>query len=155
MTNEAERQKWWREERERREQYEDPRRRAILKPADAFDDRRPTAALRAECGIERRADELGRRSRTVARRIASSCAGWAKPPAAAEFYDALRAAQPTRRQQSLVAMWAREATDAELLMAWMEEVYTDRELVAAIHRTGAADINPKRNADLNRWTKYR
>ena len=155
MTNEAERQKWWREELERREQYEGPRRRAILKPADAFDDRRPTAALRADCGIECRADELGRHSRTVERRIASSCAGWAEPPTAAEFYDALRAARPTERQQSLVAMWVREATDAELLMAWMEEVYTDRELVAAIHRAGAADVNPKRNADLNRWTKRR
>ena len=153
MPKETERQKWYREEIERREQYEDPRRQAILKPADAFDDQRPTAALRADCGIDRRADELGRHSRTVERRIASSCAGWAELPTAAEFYDALRAAQPTQRQQSLIAMWVREATDAELLMAWMEDVCTDRELVRAIHRAGAADVNPKRNADLNRWTR--
>lgn len=151
MTHEAERQQWWRQEMERRERCEDPRRRAMLKPAEAFDDRRATAALRAECGLERRADELGRHSPTVERRIASSCAGWSERPTAAEFYDALRAGQPTGRQQSLIAMWAREATDAELLTAWMEEVYADRELVAAIHRAGAADVNPKRNADLNRW----
>ncbi len=155
MTNEVARQKWWREELERRQQYEDPRRAAILKPAEAFDDRAPTAALRGECGIERGADELGRHSRTVERRIAISCAGWAEPPTAAEFYDALRTARPTERQQSLIAMWVREATDGELLLGWMEEVYTERELVAAMHRAGAADVNPKRNADLNRWTKHR
>ena len=49
-------------------------------------------------------------------------------------------------------MWVREATDAEMTLAWIEDVYTDQELVAAIHRAGAADVNPKRNADLNRWT---
>ena len=139
----------------RRQQYEDPRRQAVLKPAEAFDDRRATSAFRAARGIERQADELGRKSRTVARRVASSCAGWAQRPTAADFYDALRAEEPTEQQRSLIAMWVREATNAELTMAWVEEVYTDRELVAAIHRAGAADVNRKRNADLNRWAEDR
>ena len=155
MSTDEARRRWWREELKRRQQYEDPRRQAVLRPAEAFDDRRATAALRATCSIERQADELGRQSRTVARRIASSCAGWAKRPTAAEFYDAVRAEEPTDQQRSLIAMWVREATNAELLMAWMEEVYTDRELVAAIHRAGAVDINRKRNADLNRWAQDR
>ena len=153
-TDEA-RQRWWRKELSRRQQYEDPRREAVLKPAEAFEDRQATAALRSRCGIERQADELGRQSLAVADRIASSCAGWAKRPTAGEFYDALRAEAPTDRQRSLIAMWVREATNAELLMAWIDEVYTDRELVAAIHRAGAADVNRKRNADLNRWAQDR
>lgn len=153
MNTDEARRKWWGEELKRRKQYEDPRRQALLKPAEAFEDRRATGALRARCGIERQADELGRQSRTVARRIASSCAGWAKRPTVAEFYDAVRAQEPTDQQRSLIAMWVREATNAELLMAWMEEVYSERELVAAIHRAGALDVNRKRNADLNRWAK--
>ncbi len=155
MNTDEARQRWWREELKRRQQYEDPRREAVLKPAEAFEDRQATAALRSRCGIARQADELGRQSLAVADRIASSCAGWAKRPTAGEFYDALRAETPTDRQRSLIAMWVREATNAELTMAWMEEVYTDREFVAAIHRAGAVDVNRKRNADLNRWAQDR
>ena len=36
-----------------------------------------------------------------------------------------------------------------------EEAYTFRELVAAIHRTGAASANPVRNPDLNRLAMTR
>ena len=150
--DEAERQNWWRNELERRERDEGPRRAAILKPADAFENRRSTAGLRAEYGWERTPDELGPDSPTVDRRITSSCAGWAERPTAREFYDAVRAERPNQREQSLIAMWVRDATDAEMNLAWIEEVYTDQELVAAIHRSGAAEVNPKRNADLNRWT---
>ena len=47
---------------------------------------------------------------------------------------------------SLIAMRVRGASDEELLLAWADEVYSDRMLVAAIHPAGAADANPQRNA---------
>ena len=50
-------------------------------------------------------------------------------------------------------MWVREASEEELFLAWAEEVYSDRMLVEAIHRAGAADANPQRNAALNRWAR--
>ena len=144
---------WRRRELARRLRDENPRRNGRLKAATAFDNERATAARRADCGIERQVDELGRNSRAVERRIASSCAGWAHRPSAAEFYDAVRAERPTQRQKSLIAMWVREASEEELFLAWAEEVYSDRMLVEAIHRAGAADANPQRNAALNRWAR--
>ena len=50
--------------------------------------------------------------------LASSCA-WATCPTAGEFYAAVRAEEPSDPQRSLIAMWVREATNAELLMAWV------------------------------------
>ena len=143
---------WRRRELERREREENPRREHALRGPEAYDDKMATAAVRAECGIERSAHEMGRRSRTVERRIASSCAGWPRRPTAAEFYDAVRAKQPTDRQMCLIRMWVREASEEETIFAWTEEVYSDRMLVAAMHRCGAAAINPTRNAGLNRAT---
>jgi hypothetical protein len=146
----------WRQRKlARRLRDENPRRNRTLKTATAFEDERATGARRAECGIERQVDELGRNSRTVERRIASSCAGWRHGPSAAEFCDAVRAEGPTRRQRSLIAMRVRGASDEELLLAWADEVYSDRMLVAAIHPAGAADANPQRNAALNRWARGR
>lgn len=146
----------WRQRKlARRLRDENPRRNRTLKAATAFEDERATGARRAECGIEHQVDELGRNSRTVARRIASSCAGWRHGPSAAEFCDAVRAEGPTRQQRSLIAMRVRGASDEELLLAWADEVYSDRMLVAAIHPAGAADANPQRNAALNRWARGR
>jgi hypothetical protein len=62
----------WRQRKlARRLRDENPRRNRTLKTATAFEDERATGARRAECGIERQVDELGRNSRTVERRIAS------------------------------------------------------------------------------------
>ena len=77
------------------------------------------------------------RSATVRSRIGSSCCGWAVQPTTAEFYDAIRAEAPTTRQRALIRMWAREAEPAQIVLAWAEEVYTFRELVAAFHRAEA------------------
>lgn len=78
----------------------------------------------------------GRTSEAVTRRIVSSCAGWPRRPNASEFYDAVRAQQPTADQKALVSMWAVEATRIDLFDAWGEHVYTWRMLVAALHRAG-------------------
>ncbi len=83
----------------------------------------------------------------------SSCAGWRRRPTAAEFYEAVRARRATVRQQAIVDMWGREATFQELLEAWAQGAYTDRQLVRALH---LADFNcGDRIREINQWaTKY-
>ena len=124
-----------------------------LAPPDAFDDERSNASVRAECGLTTTPDETGRRSRTVRNRIARSTAGWAETPDAAEFHDALRAEEPTQRQRNLISTWMLEASNEDIILAWAEEAYTMRELVAAIHRAGAQDDNPVLNGYLNSLVK--
>ena len=46
-------------------------------------------------------------------------------------------------------MWMLEATDEDVILAWAEEAYTLRDLVAAAHRAGAQEDNPARNDYLN------
>ena len=88
-----------------------------------------------------------RESETVFHRISSSCAGWKQPPTTGEFYEAIRADEPDQRQRAMISMWIQEATNDEILLAWAEEVYTVRELVAAIHKTGHdySDLNVEIN----------
>ena len=71
-----------------------------------------------------------------------------------EFYDALRARQPNQRQRNLINMWWQEATNDELIRARAEDVYSIRELVAAIHAAGAQDDYPERNADVNGFADH-
>ena len=61
----------------------------------------------------------------------------------------MRAAAPTDRQRQLISAWLFEATNGDLVAAWLEEAYTLRELVRAIHNAGAADDYPERNRQLN------
>ena len=77
------------------------------------------------------------RSSTVDSRISSSCCGWVTRPTSMEFYDAVHSEMPTERQRALIRMWTKEARPDEIVLAWAEEVYTVRELVAAIHRARA------------------
>ena len=122
----------------------------VLAPAEAFPERRGSAALRARCGIRTEPRETGPESAAVARRIASSCAGWVTPPTGAEFFAAVHARNPTTRQAQLISMWLFEATNDEIMLAWAEEAYSFRDLVNAIHQAGAAADHPERNRELNR-----
>ena len=124
-----------------------------LAPPDAFDAERSNAAIRAACGLTTPPEETGRQSRTVRNRIARSCAGWAEQPAAEEFHDAIHARKPTPRQRNLISMWMLEASNEDIILAWAEEAYTVRELVAAVHRANAHGDNPARNAYLNSLAK--
>ena len=108
-----------------------------LLPPEAFpapDEIRPDPELRRRGGTPD--DETGPDSRAVYRRFLSSCAGWPHPPTPREFYEALREANPSRRQRAVLRTWFREATNSEILWGWIEEAYTWPMLVAAIHRTG-------------------
>lgn len=124
---------------------------SVLGPPEAFSDHRADAALRRRYLPDRDPAAIRGCSATVENRIGSSCCGWATPPTAAEFYDAIRAAAPTLRQRALIRMWAKEAQPADIVLAWAEEVYTVRELVTAIHRAGAD--HPQVARALNRLAR--
>ena len=138
---------WVRREVKRRREEEDPWAPATLLPPEAFSDEEATRR-----DFERLCDPgagTGRRAAAVHRRILSSCAGWKRRPTAEEFYEAVRATRPTRRQQAIVDMWGREATFRELLEAWAQRAYTDRQLVRALHLVG---FNcGERIREINQW----
>ena len=107
-----------------------------LLPPEAFPDAPPTARERRIFqSVPKGVDP--RDSPTVWHRLASSCSGWAEPPTPTEFYDAIRAARPTPRQREIVRTWAAEARSGEVIRPWVEGVYTWRQLVRALHRSGA------------------
>ena len=107
-----------------------------LRPAGCFSERRPTPRERAAIRPRARPEEVGQQSGTIGARLASSCAGWAQHPTAADFYAAIRAEQPTERQRHVLDAWIREASWEEIVGGWADEVYTFRELAGALHRAG-------------------
>ena len=108
-----------------------------LLPPEAFPDAPPTERERRIFrSVPKDVDPLD--SPTVWHRLASSCSGWVEPPTPAEFFDAVHAARPTARQQSMVRTWAAEAEAGEVIRGWVEGVYTWRQLVRALHRSDAA-----------------
>ena len=92
---------------------------------------------------------IGPKARVLTSRIISSCAGWPEWPTSKELFDALHAEEPTDRQRALIGMWVSEATETELMDAWIQEVYTLRELVAAMHRIDYTWLYER-----NEWIRY-
>ena len=123
----------------------------ILAPPQAFSDRRADETIREQYLPGRNPSAIRARSSTVESRIRSSCCGWVTRPTSAEFYDAIHAETPTKRQRALIRMWTKEARPDEIVMAWAEEVYTVRELIAAIHRANAD--HPQVAKELNRLAR--
>ena len=68
---------------------------AVLVPPEAFADMRGTAHDRARFGIPTPAEETGPASAAIARRITKGCAGWRRPPTTREFFEAVRATDPS------------------------------------------------------------
>ena len=139
-----------RKEIERRLQEPDEWAPATLLPPSVFSDDPAT-----DHDFERLEDphaRTGRQADAVHFRLMSSCAGWKTRPTASEFYDAVRATRPTARQRAIVSAWGREATIHEILEAWAQRAYTDRELVRSLH---LADFDcGERIREINRWAKY-
>lgn len=123
----------------------------LLAPPEAFSDRRADDRFRNDYLPGHDPAAIRGQSATVGSRIASSCCGWPVQPTSAEFYDAIHAETPTTRQRVLIRMWAREAEPAQIVLAWAEEVYTLRELVAAFHRAQAD--HPQVARELNRLAR--
>ena len=118
-----------------------------LAPPEAFDDREADDVFRERCHPGHDPTQLGPQSRAIRNRLRASCAGWRKKPEPEEFYAAIRAAAPSRRQRRLIACWLQEATREDFLYAWAEGVYTWRQLAEAIHKAG--EQTRPRCADIN------
>ncbi|MCE2515526.1 MAG: hypothetical protein J4F37_11035 [Acidobacteria bacterium] len=106
-------------------------------------------AQRVHPTLDRR--HVRERSRVIAARFTSSCAGWKRPPTAQEFYVAVRAGAPTDRERDILEAWIMETTPDEIVSAWAEKVYTLRELAAALHRAGVT--RGRWTWKLNRWVE--
>jgi len=130
------------EELERRREVETIAQRCVLSPPEAFSAHpAPPEAIERLCpGID--PAETGRKARAVAARIGSSCAGWTRPPTPAEFYEAVRAEEPSERQKAIVLMWVSEATTHEIMAAWAQHAYTFRQLARAAARAGLTYPGP-------------
>ena len=115
--------------------YGDP---CDLLPPEAFhaDGETPTDrhAIRSACGLPE--DAAKERIAAVEARFFSCTAGWREPPTSEEFYHAVRASAPTPRQKHVIEAWLSEAEHCEILRAWLEEAYSWRDLVGAMHRIG-------------------
>ena len=94
---------------------------------------------------------LRERSRVIAARFTSSCAGWRQPPTSQEFYAAVRADQPSARERDILEAWITETTPDEIVAAWAEQAYTLRELVGVLHRAGVTE--GRWTWKLNRWVE--
>ena len=68
--------------------------------------------------------------------ISGSCQGWPERPSGAELYNAFRTKNPTTRELALLRTWFVEATWGQLVEAWAQQAYSDRQLVESIHRIG-------------------
>ena len=102
-----------------------------LAPIDAFPDESAAADL-AAVGL----DATGPYSRTIRGLLGGACAGWRVRPTSVALYYALRAANPTSRQRSIVTV-LNEAFFEELVDAHSEGAFTCRQLARAARRRGA------------------
>lgn len=122
-----------------------------LLPVEAFrpDSETTTdrASMRAMYGVKD--SETGPHSRTVSSRFFSCTAGWPNPPDSSDLFLALREKRCTQWQDCVIDAWLREATLSEILLAWIEEAYTWRLLVRAMHRLRHMD--PRLNRFLNEY----
>ena len=122
-----------------------------LGPPELFSDRRGSAAERKHCGLDVADGETGRRSRTVTSRLRMSCAGWRRVPTPEEFHDAVHRPAGTDRETAILLTWFHEAEMAEQLDARLEEAYSWRQLVRALHRVGLTKGEGARQ--INRFAK--
>ena len=109
-----------------------------LRVPERFPDATSTDEECLRLGYGKDLEQVGPKSRSVMLRLGTSCAGWTVRPTATEFYEAVRAAEPTGRQRAILGTFAQEAEWWELIAAWAERAYTIRQLVTALHRSGHA-----------------
>lgn len=108
-----------------------------LEPAELFSDEyAPEEMFLDSHGPFDDPADRGPRSKALRMRVATSTAGWRRPPSGRELYDAIHAIEPTTRQKVLIRTWEAEATDFDLFGGFQEQAYSLRELVAALHRAG-------------------
>ena len=149
----AETSAWCRAECKRRTAHELAARVALLAPADEFDN--SYAPIEALARIRPHADpgRTGPESQTVRGVLCGACAGWRMAPTSREFYEAVQAEKPTRRQLSIVRAVGIESSWTELINSHLERAFTWRQLVHSLHARGSCP--PERAHQINRFRKRR
>ena len=69
--------------------------------------------------------------------LAGCCCGWERRPTAAEFYDAMRAGEPTARQMAIIRVLTAEGSTRQICLAYLQGAFTWRQLARAMTRQGA------------------
>ena len=118
-----------------------------LAPIDAFPDEYAAVPDLAAIHLRADPDATGPRSQTIRGLLGGACAGWRVRPTSVELYDALRADDPTNRQQSIAAVLINEASFEELVNAHTEGAFTWRQLARAARRQGT--VPPLRIRQIN------
>ena len=90
----------------------------------------------------------GPNSATIRSLLWGSCRGWANPPDEREFYYAMRATDPTRRQEAIAGVLISEGSLDEILLGQLEGAFTWRQLVRMMHRRGNYDVELARYVNL-------
>ena len=103
-----------------------------LEPADRFPDEYDVAPEIPETA-------RGPKSRTVRSVLAGSCCGWRRKPTSAELHRAMRTAETTDRDRSVLYSFLSEASNQEICLAHAEGAYTWRQLVEKMHVLGITD----------------
>ena len=78
--------------------------------------------------------DRGPESSAIRSLLAGACAGWEQPPESAEFYNAMRAEQPSRRQRAIAGVLIAEGTPNDVLLAYLQGAFTWRQLARMMHR---------------------
>ena len=100
---------------------------SLLRPTDAFNNE----YCKDEAGIGK---GRGPGSGIIADLLTGCCSGWAVRPTSDEFYEAMRAQTPTRRQQTIASVLIDEATRDQVLLAYWQQAFTWRQLARAMRR---------------------
>lgn len=120
---------WVDREEARRRLEDDPPPDTGLLPAEQLSDEYTSN----EGGVE---GERGRQSSAVGSLLAGACGGWKQPPDSTEFYEAMRAKEPSRRQRTIAAVLITEGTANDVLLAYLQGAFTWRQLARMMHRRG-------------------
>lgn len=119
----------WSRARAQRRAEDDPPANTGLLPAEQFsDDYEPEDPDFTE--------SRGGSSSVIQDVIAGTCAGWKQQPNAEEFYNAMRATEPTDRQLAIAGVLIAEGTCHEVLLAYLQGAFTWRQLAEMMHRRG-------------------
>ena len=117
----------WDRANARRRNEDDPPANTGLLPAERFPDH-------YEPEDPNSPDERGAVSTVIQGLIAGACAGWKRQPNAEEFYNAMRATEPTDRQITLAGVLIAEGSCNDVLLAYLQGAFTWRQLARMMHR---------------------
>ncbi len=120
---------WFEREIERRRLEDEPPANTGLLSAAHFSDEYAAEDPRVP-------GERGAASSAVRSVLAGACAGWRHQPDEREFYNAIRAAEPNRRQLAIAGVLVAEGSDHDILLAHLQAAFTWRQLVRLMHRRG-------------------